>query len=137
MSIQYHTDRAITPDQFIDVLQRSTLAERRPIEKAECISLMLKHASLLCTAWDGTKLVGVARSVTDFAFCCYLSDLAVDREYQNSGIGRALIELTQSQLHETATLILLAAPKAVEYYPRIGFEQHFSAWTINARKELS
>ncbi|WP_437191067.1 GNAT family N-acetyltransferase [Planctomicrobium sp. SH527] len=137
MNIEYHADRTITPSEFIDVLRRSTLAERRPIENADCIELMLQHASVLCTAWDGAKLVGVARSVTDFAFCCYLSDLAVDQEYQNHGIGRALIELTQTQLKETAKIILLAAPKAVDYYPKLGFEQHPSAWTIDASSELT
>jgi predicted N-acetyltransferase YhbS len=97
---------------------------------------MLAHANLLCTAWDGEKLVGVARSVTDFEYCCYLSDLAVDEAYQKQGIGRELIRLTQSRLGSKAKIILLAAPKADGYYPRIGFELHSSAWIIPADKNL-
>jgi predicted N-acetyltransferase YhbS len=97
---------------------------------------MLRHANLLCTAWDADKLVGVARSVTDFAFCCYLSDLAVDEAYQKRGIGRKLIELTRSRLGPKATVILLAAPKAEAYYPRIGFAPHRSAWVLSADTEL-
>lgn len=97
---------------------------------------MLEHADLLCTAWDGSILVGVARSVTDFEYCCYLSDLAVDENYQKKGIGRELIRLTQSRLGPKATLILLAAPKAEGYYPKVGFERHKSAWIIPARSPL-
>jgi ribosomal protein S18 acetylase RimI-like enzyme len=89
---------------------------------------MLEHANLICTAWDGDLLVGVARSVTDFTFCCYLSDLAVDAAYQRQGIGLELIRLTQSRIHPDAKLVLLAAPKAVHYYPKIGMTQHHSAW---------
>jgi predicted N-acetyltransferase YhbS len=91
---------------------------------------MLEHADVLCTAWDGDKLVGVARSVTDFAFCCYLSDLAVDEAYQRMGIGKGLIEETKSKLGPKAFIVLLAAPKAEGYYPKIGFEAHRSAWVM-------
>ncbi|MBN8460594.1 MAG: GNAT family N-acetyltransferase [Verrucomicrobia bacterium] len=136
MPIQYEHSRAISRDEFTGLLGRSTLAERRPVDDAPCIEGMLMHANLLCTAWDGETLVGVARSVTDFVYCCYLSDLAVDRAYQKQGIGRELIRLTQSQLGERATIILLSAPNATEYYPRIGFKPHDSAWIIPAREIL-
>ena len=137
MTIQYHADRRLTPDEFIDVFNRSTLGERRPVGDRACIEAMLEHANLLCTAWDGPKLVGVARSVTDFAYCCYLSDLAIDAAYQRKGLGRELIALTQSRLGPKARLILLAAPKAVEYYPRLGLQAHPSAWVIEATKPLA
>lgn len=132
MNIRYENTRSISADEFIDVLERSTLAARRPVADRDCIEAMLKHADILCTAWDGEKLVGVARSVTDFAYCCYLSDLAVDEAYQRQGIGVRLIDETRALLGGRAKIILLAAPKAVEYYPRIGFEKHNSAWVIPA-----
>lgn len=128
VNITYSSARGITPDQFIDILRRSTLAERRPVEDSRAIASMLRHANLLCTAWDGPLLVGVARSLTDFSFCCYLSDLAVDETYQKQGIGKALLEVTRSKLAPECKIILLAAPKAEGYYPRIGFVQHRSAW---------
>jgi predicted N-acetyltransferase YhbS len=134
--ITYETRRPISADQFIDVLRRSTLAERRPVDDRKAIGAMLQYADILCTAWAGEKLVGVARSVTDFEYCCYLSDLAVDVAYQKHGIGRELICLTQAQLGERAKLILLAAPKAQEYYPKIGFDPHHSAWLIGSRTSL-
>jgi len=106
------------------------------VDDPKCIKAMLAHADLVCTAWDGEKLVGVARSVTDFEYCCYLSDLAVDAAYQKQGIGRELIRLTQSRLGSKAKIILLAAPKAEGYYARIGFDAHRSAWIISATESL-
>ena len=136
MNILYQHSRAITETEFIDLLKRSTLSERRPIDDPISIKAMLQHANLLCTAWDGSKLVGVARSVTDFEYCCYLSDLAVDQEYQRVGIGKSLIRLTQSRLGKQAKIVLLAAPKAEMYYRRLGFETHRSAWILHAQSEL-
>ena len=137
LSIQYEHNCKISEADFVDLLKRSTLGQRRPIDDPKCIKAMLEHANLLCTAWDGGRLVGVARSVTDFEYCCYLSDLAVDEAYQKQGIGRELIRLTQSRLGSKAKLILLAAPKAEAYYPRIGFDAHRSAWIISATRKLS
>ncbi len=137
MSIQYEFTRMISEAEFVDLLKRSTLAERRPVDDPKRIKAMLQHASLVCTAWDGEKLVGVARSVTDFEYCCYLSDLAVDEAYQKKGIGRELIRVTRSRLGSRAMIILLAAPKAEGYYSHIGFDGHRSAWILPAGKPLS
>jgi predicted N-acetyltransferase YhbS len=136
VNLQYETSRQISADEFIDLLKRSTLAERRPVDDRECIQAMLQHANLLCTAWDGEKLVGIARSITDFEYCCYLSDLAVDEKYQKRGIGKQLIRLTRSKLGHQAKVILLSAPKAEAYYPKVGFEAHQSAWVLPANKQL-
>ena len=97
---------------------------------------MLQHANLLCTAWDGERLVGLARSVTDFEYCCYLSDLAVDEKYQKQGIGKELIRQTKSKLGDKTKVILLSAPKAEAYYSKIGFDVHRSAWVLPANKQL-
>lgn len=134
--LTYSAERRISAAQFIDVLNRSTLGERRPVHDVQRISAMLENTNLLCTAWLDELLVGVARSVTDFAFCCYLSDLAVDETFQGRGIGTELIRLTQRQLHPDAKLILLAAPKARAYYPGIGMEPHDSAWIASASKMM-
>lgn len=134
--IHYDTNRSIMAAEFIDLLRRSTLAERRPVDDAKCIQAMLQHANLLCTAWHQDKLVGVARSLTDFEYCCYLSDLAVDVAYQKQGIGRRLIATTQLRLGPNAKIILLSAPKAEGFYPKIGFDAHRSAWIIHATRKL-
>lgn len=131
MALRYSTTDSLSVEQFRDLLVRSTLSERRPVEDAACLAGMLRHADLLVTCWDGDLLVGVARSVTDFSYCCYLSDLAVDAACQRSGIGTELIRLTQEKLGPRCKLILLSAPAAVGYYPRIGFTGHPSAWIMS------
>jgi GNAT superfamily N-acetyltransferase len=136
MPIDYDGERSITSAEFVDVLRRSSLGERRPIDDPDCIDGMLAHANLLWTAWDADKLIGVARSVTDFSYCCYLSDLAVDLAYQHQGIGKELIRRTQAKLGPKCKLILLAAPKAVSYYPKIGFAQHNSAWVLDRKDPI-
>lgn len=130
-AIRFETNRPLSTDEFIDILQRSRLAERRPVDDRACVDAMLAHSNLLITAWDGERLVGVARSVTDFGYCCYLSDLAIDVDYQRRGIGRELIEHTRRQLGPRARIILLSAPAAADYYPHIGFLQHDSAWVLD------
>ena len=128
--IEYRDDAVITAEQAIDLYKRSTLGERRPIHNAQTFEAMLKHANLTITAWDQEKLVGISRSLTDFAYVAYLADLAVDEQYQRSGIGKQLIEETKVRLGSECMIVLLAAPKANEYYEHIGFEHNPRAWTL-------
>ena len=126
--IDYQLEPELSADEFIDVLIRSTLGERRPVDDRERIELMLKNADLIVTARSNGQLVGVSRAVTDFAFCTYLSDLAVDQACQKQGIGRELIERTHQAAGLKTRLILIAAPKARSYYPHIGMVPHDSCW---------
>ena len=130
VKINYTTNQKITSQEFIDILNRSTLGERRPVDDEKCIQGMLDHADILVLALDGKKIVGVARAVTDFNYACYLSDLAVDVSYQKMGIGKKLIEKVKEELEEGCKIILLSAPDAVEYYPKIGFMKHPSSWVL-------
>lgn len=140
MSIEYGINQPVTVDEFIGVLKASTLAERRPVDDRECMAGMIGNASLTITAWDGLgdnrKLVGIARSVTDFHYACYLSDLAVDTAYQRSGIGKKLQALTHEQLGPKCQLILLAAPAANDYYGHIGFTHHPRCWVLEREKKI-
>jgi len=122
-------ESAVTVDEFIDVLNASGLGERRPVDDPPRLATMLKETDLIITARSDGRLIGIARSITDFAYCCYLSDLAVAREFQSQGIGEKLMNQTQRHLDPRATLILLSAPAAVEYYPKIGFTKHPAAFT--------
>ncbi len=130
MGITYTSSVRISPDQAIDLYIRSTLGERRPIHNRQAFENMYKYANLIISAWDADKLVGVSRSLTDFSYVAYLSDLAVDVQYQKHGIGKRLIQETKAKLEQDCMLVLLAAPKAREYYGPLGFEQHPSAWTL-------
>jgi GNAT superfamily N-acetyltransferase len=132
-TITYKSNVKISADQFIDVLKRSTLAERRPIHDRVRIESMLLHGNILVTAWAGELLVGVSRALSDFAFCCYLSDLAVDENYQHQGIGRQLIQETHLVSGLNTTLILLAAPKAANYYPKIGMDRFTDCFLIRRK----
>jgi len=134
MNITFSSSIKISSEQAIDLYIRSTLGERRPIHSRDAFENMYTHANLIISAWDKEKLVGVARSLTDFSYVAYLSDLAVDVQYQKRGIGKQLIENTQSNLEPECMLVLLAAPKAKEYYRPLGFEQHPSAWTLKRSK---
>ena len=130
MNIEYKINAPISVDQFIELLRESTLGERRPIEDLECIEGMLKNSNLMVTAWDGEKLIGIARAITDFHYACYLSDLAVVKEHQKCGIGKALQVITQQQLGPKCKLILIAAPAANSYYAQIGFTNNQRCWVL-------
>jgi predicted N-acetyltransferase YhbS len=133
--ISYQIEKTIAWQEFREVLISSGLGERRPIEDAERLQAMLAQADLLVTARDSTKLVGIARSLTDFVYCTYLSDLAVDEDYQKQGIGKELIRQTKLAAPQ-AKLILLAAPKAIKYYPRIGMQHHPHCYTLDDISDL-
>ncbi len=128
--IAYIIEPQLSADEFIDVLVRSTLAERRPIDDRATIEGMLANATVIVTARSGTQLVGVSRAISDRHYCTYLSDLAVDREFQRQGIGKELIRRTHAAAGLNTTLILLSAPLAVNYYPHIGMTRHESCWII-------
>jgi len=130
MTVNYQLEPDLSPEEFIDVLVRSTLAERRPVHEHDTIRGMLRNADLIVTARKGELLVGVSRAITDLAYCTYLSDLAVDKSYQRQGIGRELIRRTHEAAGRNTTLILLAAPRAQTYYPHIGMTRHESCWII-------
>lgn len=117
-------------DEVLQVYRLSGLGERRPIADTERIEAMIRNANLVVTCRISGELVGVARSITDFSYVTYLSDIAVVREHQRSGIGRALIEATQKEAPR-AKIVLLSAPAATDYYPHIGFTKHNSAWVLN------
>jgi GNAT superfamily N-acetyltransferase len=127
--IHYSLEPQLRPEEFVDVLRWSTLAERRPVTEAETIAGMLAHADIILTArTEDGLLVGVSRAITDFSYCTYLADLAVDQAFQRQGIGRELLKRTHQVAGPQTNLILLAAPKAQTYYPHVGMRQHESCW---------
>jgi len=137
MNITYKVNHTISAKQFIDILNRSGLGTRRPVDDPTCIQGMLDNCPLLITAWQGDTLAGVARSVTDFHYACYLSDLAVDKALQGSGIGKQLQSLTQQQLGKKCKLILIAAPDANDYYPHVGFTNNPRCWVLEPEQSIS
>lgn len=136
MDVRFTADEALSLEQFLGILRASGLAQRRPVGDPGCMQQMLDRAGLTVSAWADGRPIGVARSVTDFAYCCYVSDLAVAREFQGRGVGRGLLQATRARLGPRCKLILLAAPEAGGYYAHLGFERHADAWVLGAQGSL-
>ncbi|GJQ07089.1 GNAT family N-acetyltransferase [Capnocytophaga cynodegmi] len=132
--IIYKKDYVPETMQIIEVYQSSGI--RRPIDNVARIEKMYANSNIIITAWENKKLVGVARALTDFSYCCYLSDLAVRQEYQSEGIGKQLVEEVKKAIGTTEeiSLLLLSAPNAMEYYPKVGFEAIENGFIIKRKK---
>ncbi|MCF8890843.1 GNAT family N-acetyltransferase [Priestia megaterium] len=132
MVIEYKVNAPISAKEVADVFKSSGI--KRPVNELERIERMIKNSDINLTAWDGQQLVGIARAVTDYSYCCYLSDLAIHKDYQNKGIGKELVQRLQDILGEEVALILLASSVAMDYYPHIGFEKSENAFRIARKK---
>lgn len=132
MELIYRIDITPETDQIIDVYNSSGI--NRPTVDKERIKKMYDNSNLIVTAWDNDKLVGISRSLTDYCYCCYLSDLAIRKDYQKRGIGKNLIEITKNEIGEQTALILLSAPIAMDYYPKVGFQKIDYAYLIKRNK---
>jgi ribosomal protein S18 acetylase RimI-like enzyme len=121
MEISYKLDTI--PDTGIIIELYNSSGINRPTTDKERITKMYSNSNLIVTAWDKEKLVGITRSLTDFCYCCYLSDLAVRKEYQKYGIGKKLISLTKESIGDQVMLLLLSAETAMDYYPKVGFQK--------------
>jgi len=133
-TIDFRLGNELNLDQVIELYNASGLGERRPVDDRRIMSDMLRHANLVITAWDGELLVGIARTLTDFSYVGYLADLAVRLSHQRRGIGIELIRKTRQKMGAHSMLVLLAAPKAADYYPKIGLTKHEGAWTLRANE---
>ena len=130
--IQYKINPPIPIEEIVRVYDSSGL--KRPTNDVERISQMYKNSNLVIAAYDDDHLIGVARSLTDLCYCCYLSDLAVQIEFQNLGIGKVLIEKTKEAIGAQTALILLSAPDAMSYYPKIGFSAIENGFIIKRQR---
>ncbi|CAN5458303.1 GNAT family N-acetyltransferase [soil metagenome] len=130
-NVEFKINYPLSVDQAIDIFRESGI--NRHIEDKDRIAKMFSHYDILITAWIGSQPIGLSRSLTDFSFCCYLSDLAVIKKYQSMGIGKKLIEITHEVASDHASLILLAAPSAVDYYPKVGMEKHDACFMIKRK----
>ena len=130
--ITYRQNYPLEPADVARVFEASGL--RRPTKDLPRLARMFTGADLVISAWDGPKLVGISRALTDFCYCCYLSDLAVDGAYQKEGIGRELVRRTQAAIGEETSLLLLSVPGAMDYYPKLGFERADNAYLIRRHR---
>lgn len=131
MEIQFRTNEKVTAEAVIEVFKSSGI--NRPVDDVKRMQTMLDNSNLVVTAWKGIELIGISRSVTDYSYCCYLSDLAVKKEYQKFGIGKTLIDITQQAIGEQTMLLLLSTTSAMEYYPKVGFEKVENGYIIKRK----
>lgn len=129
--ITYGKRSSLNELEVIELFQSSGIS--RPIGQPSRIKEMILNSDFIYTAWENEKLVGIARCVTDFSYCCYLSDLAVHRDYQHKKVGKTLIEYVEKEIGDEVTLVLLASESAMDYYPKIGFDKAENAY-IKKRK---
>ncbi|QEI11022.1 GNAT family N-acetyltransferase [Cellvibrio japonicus] len=132
MAIRYLHDTPLDVGQVIALYQRTSLGKRRPVDRPDVFEGMIRNANLVITAWDEDKLVGIARALTDFVYVTYLADLAVDEDYQHQGIGRHLLDQVQGHTEPDCMVVLLAAPQANDYYPKLGFTHNPRAWMLKS-----
>jgi predicted N-acetyltransferase YhbS len=130
-TLHYRTGFLPPVADIIRVFEESGIV--RPTHDVARIEKMFAHANLVVTAWEGETLVGVCRALTDFSYCCYLSDLAVNRSHQGQGIGQQLIEQVKHKIGDQVALILLSASSAMSYYPRIGFDKIENGFIIKRK----
>lgn len=135
-TIVYKKNAPLSLEQFIEVFRASGLADRRPVDNTAVMQNMLNNASLMITAWVDESVVGLARTLTDFGHAAYLADLAVARSHQGRHIGRRLVEETKAALNPECMLVLLAAPDANAFYPKIGFSNNPRAWVLNGDESV-
>ena len=132
MTLSYQIENDIDPGEVAEIFRKSGL--RRPVDDIGRMTQMVQHANLMICARDGQRLVGLVRGLTDFSYCCYLSCLAVDRNYRGKGIGKELIRQVKEALGEEVMILLLSLPRAHSYYPHIGFEKAENAWLIDRKR---
>ena len=129
--IEYKINVFVEADKIIELYKNTGLP--RPVDDKKRIERMFANSNLVISAWTGTELVGIARSLTDFSWCCYLADLAVRKDFQKAGVGRRLVEMTRDAVSENSMILLLSVPGAMEYYPKIGMEKVENGFIFNRK----
>lgn len=132
VEITYRHNLPLDPHDVVRVFRSSGIT--RPVDDLPRIARMFAAPALTISAWHETRLVGLSRSLTDYAYCCYLSDLAVDKEYQGLGIGKALVERTRDTVGDEVSIVLLSAPGAMSYYPSLSFSSADNAFLIKRKR---
>jgi GNAT superfamily N-acetyltransferase len=131
MDITYKINTKITANEVVELFSKSGI--NRPVNDLPRIQKMIDNANLTITAWMDDRLIGIARSLTDFCYCCYLSDLAVDKKFQHKGIGKELIRRTKKEVGDNSMLLLLSAPTAMDYYPKVKMDKVENGFIINRK----
>lgn len=118
---------SVSAKELLEVFESSGIQRPRDLKR---LGKMLSNSNLIVSARENGKLVGVARALTDFSWCCYVSDIAVMKEHQKRGIGKQLVSKIRKTLGKNVMILLLSATGAEKFYPKIGFGNAKNAWKI-------
>lgn len=129
MELEYKQNEPVLASELAELFKRSGI--RRPYDNHERIQRMIDNANEIISVWDNERLIGILRAITDYSYCCYISDIAVDKEYQGYRIGTMLLDLLLSRLgNEEIKYILTSAPNAIGFYEKYGFERNDNTFII-------
>ncbi|MGD9725762.1 MAG: GNAT family N-acetyltransferase [Nitrospiraceae bacterium] len=119
----------------IDLSQLLRLYHQAPWTKgrtAEQAQRMLGHTDLVVSAWDGDRLVGFGRVLTDYVFRASIWDIIVDKGYQGRGIGTHLVRHILDHPTLQHVELFWLCTRMPGFYERLGFsakEQAGMVWT--------
>lgn len=134
MQISYLLGEMPAIEKIIELYDNCGLP--RPTKDKQRMQMIFESSNLIISAWDGEKLVGLCRCITDWGWCTYLADLAVHTDYQKHKIGKTLIDLTREKTEDLTMILLLSVPTAFEYYPKVGFNKESRAFSIPRKKGI-
>ena len=133
--INFLDSTGINPQQLLALYGQTDWARDRSLDDTK---LMLAHTDVAISAWDGPRMVGFGRVLTDYVFRASIWDVIVDRAYQDRDIGKGIIHriLTHPKL-ERVELFWLCSRRYQAFYASLGFsdkEQTGMVW--DRRKHL-
>jgi len=92
--------------------------ERRPEDIAAVLA-----KSPAAGAWDGDRLIGFARVVTDGRFHAYVEDMIVRERYRRRGVAAQLLSTMLAELPKAVVWTLFCSPELVAVYESAGFQR--------------
>lgn len=123
--VSYFINQPIKFKEYNDFLKRTDLGSQYPKEDfKKRIKKLLENCSLSITARnENNLLIGVCFGLTDFSYFLFLTDLGVDRNYTNKGIGKKLVDFAHREAggEDNISIILLSNEKAIKFYKKCGY----------------
>ena len=120
-------DQQLNAAVFIDFANQVWPGKYDEDRTADAISKTLN-----ITAYDGEKLVGCLRILTDGYFFGTITEMLVLPDYQRQGIGSRLLQLAREN---TPTMLYFGAqPDAEQFYEKNGCTKGFQSYTIEKKR---
>ncbi len=108
----------------IDWSQVCTIFERAPLGTRDPEQLLraAEKSYAVCSAYDGTAIVGFGRALSDGEYQSAIYDVVVMPEYQGRGVGKAIMEALLAELPQgPGPVLIYAVPGKQGFYEKLGF----------------